>query len=174
MVHRRHSAAAATADAQPKQQQPAAGQALLGQEAATTAAAAGDAAAGGGVPQLTHLSIGWGWSAGSAAVLLQSSTCLTSFTAGGLEASQRNNFIQVERASACEAVAALHVHNTLQPCATQQVWVTTQQRCWCACFICQHGLSCFTAVQLLACCFSLLRSSLCVCVYSCRCGCKCD
>jgi hypothetical protein len=36
------------------------------------------------VPQLTHVSVGWGWLGGSIAVLLQSSSCLTSFTAGEL------------------------------------------------------------------------------------------
>lgn len=44
-----------------------------------------DPAAGGSalrLPRLTHLSVGWGWSAASIAALARQSDCLTSFNAG--------------------------------------------------------------------------------------------
>jgi hypothetical protein len=81
LLHRRHQAAAST---QPQCDQ--AGCKPLQEQADTAAAAAGVGAGGAAasVPQLTHLSVGWGWLGGSIGVLLQSSSCLTSFTAGEL------------------------------------------------------------------------------------------
>lgn len=49
------------------------------------------------LPSLTHLSVGWGWSAASIAVLLQQSDCLTSFSAGEAAAAAGIECLTAER-----------------------------------------------------------------------------